>query len=154
MRVVGELANPDQLVVDTKIEQLDLKLFDYRVRNDGPIELTLDQNVLEIGRFRLAGEGTQLQLDGRLGLKDQTLDAAGRGRREPRHPAGVLPRRCAAAGTADLKAQLTGTVQPAGVLRQRDDHRRPAPALLAAALARGDQRPGRRSTRAACASTR
>ena len=45
MRVVGELANIDQLVVDTHVEQLDLKLFDYRVRNDGPIELTLDQNV-------------------------------------------------------------------------------------------------------------
>ena len=79
MRVVGELANLDQLVVDTRVEQLDLKLFDYRVRNDGPIELTLDQNVLEIGRFRLAGEGTQLQLDGRLGLKDQTIDVQATG---------------------------------------------------------------------------
>ncbi len=30
MRVVGELANIDQLVVDANVEQLDLKLFDYR----------------------------------------------------------------------------------------------------------------------------
>ncbi len=108
MRVVGELANPDQLVVDTKIEQLDLKLFDYRVRNDGPIELMLDQNVLDIGRFRLAGEGTQLQLDGRLGLKDQTLDVQATGDAN----LGILQaffRTLRSRGTADLKAQLTGT---------------------------------------------
>ena len=36
MRVVGELANQDQLAVVANVEQLDLKLFDYRVQNDGP----------------------------------------------------------------------------------------------------------------------
>jgi hypothetical protein len=108
MRVVGELANPDQLVVETKIEQLDLKLFDYRVRNDGPIELMLDQNVLEIGRFRLAGEGTQLQLDGRLGLTDQTLALQATGDAN----LGILQgffRSLRSRGTADLKAELAGT---------------------------------------------
>jgi hypothetical protein len=108
LRVVGELANTDQLVVDATVEQLDLKLFDYRVRNDGPIELTLDQNVLEIGRFRLAGEGTQLQLDGRLGLKDQTIDVQATGDAN----LGILQgffRNLRSRGTADLKAQLAGT---------------------------------------------
>ncbi len=108
MRVVGELTNMDQLVIDTRVEQLDLKLFDYRVRNDGPIELTLDQNVLEIGRFRLAGEGTQLQLDGRLGLKDQTIDVQATGDAN----LGILQgffRDLRSRGTADLKAQLSGS---------------------------------------------
>jgi translocation and assembly module TamB len=108
MRVVGELSNLDQLVVDATVEQLDLKLFDYRVRNDGPIELTLDQNILQIGRFRLAGEGTQLQLDGRLGLKDQTIDVQATGDAN----LGILQgffRNLRSRGTADLKAQLAGT---------------------------------------------
>ena len=108
MRVVGELANMDQLVVETRVEQLDLKLFDYRVRNDGPIELTLDQNILEIGRFRLAGDGTQLQLDGRLGLKDQTIDLTATGDAN----LGILQgffRDLRSRGTAVLKAQMTGS---------------------------------------------
>ena len=108
MRVVGELANMDQLVVETRVEQLDLKLFDYRVRNDGPIELTLDQNILEIGRFRLAGEGTQLQLAGRLGLKDQTIDVQATGDAN----LGILQgffRDLRSRGTAELKAQMAGT---------------------------------------------
>ena len=109
MRVVGELANTDQLVVETRIEQLDLKLFDYRVHNDGPIELTLDQNVLEIGRFRLAGEGTQLQLDGRLGAKDQTIDVQATGDAN----LGILQgffRDLRSRGTATIKAQMTGSL--------------------------------------------
>jgi hypothetical protein len=108
MRVLGELANLDQLVVDTRVEQLDLKLFDYRVRNDGAIELTLDQNILEIGRFRLAGEGTQLQLDGQLGLKDQTIDVQATGDAN----LGILQgffRDLRSRGTAELKAQMGGT---------------------------------------------
>jgi hypothetical protein len=108
MRVVGELANMDQLVVDTRVEQLDLKLFDYRVRNDGPIELTLDQNVLEIGRFRLAGEGTQLQLDGRLGLKDQTIDVQATGDANLGILQGLF-RDLRSRGTAVLKAQMAGS---------------------------------------------
>ncbi len=109
MRVVGELANTDQLVVETRIEQLDLKLFDYRVHNDGPIEMTLDQNVLEIGRFRLAGEGTQLQLDGRLGAKDQTIDVQATGDAN----LGILQgffRDLRSRGTTTIKAQMTGSL--------------------------------------------
>ncbi len=107
MRVVGELSNLDQLVVDATVEQLDLKLFDYRVHNDGPIELTLDQNVLQVGRFRLAGEGTQLQLTGHLGVKDQTIDLQATGDAN----LGILQgffRDLRSRGTASLKAQMTG----------------------------------------------
>jgi hypothetical protein len=107
MRVVGELANLDQLVVETTVEQLDLKLFDYRVSNDGPIELTLDQNSLAIGRFRLAGEGTELQLTGSLDVKAQTIDLEATGDAN----LGILQaffRDLRSRGTATLKAQMTG----------------------------------------------
>ena len=120
MRVVGELPIPTSWSSRRKIEQLDLKLFDYRVRNDGPIELMLDQNVLEIGRFRLAGEGTQLQLDGRLGLQDQTLDLQATGDAN----LGILQgffRSLRSRGTAASQGAAGGHLQPAGVLRQRHD---------------------------------
>ncbi len=78
---------------------------------------------------------------------------AGDGRREPRHPAGVLPhaaqpRYRRPQGAADRH------LQPAGVFRQRHDHRRAAAAFLAAALARSRSTAGYRSTRAVSASTR
>jgi hypothetical protein len=107
MRVVGELTNPDHLVIDTRVEQLDLKLFDYRVRNEGPIELTLDRNTLEIGNFRLAGEGTQLQLAGQLGLGDKSIGIQATGDAN----LGILQgffRNLRSRGTAALKAEIAG----------------------------------------------
>jgi hypothetical protein len=71
VRIFGELANVDQLVVDATVEKADLKLFDYPLRNEGPIQFALDQNVVEIRRLRLAGEGTQLQVGGKLSLAEQ-----------------------------------------------------------------------------------
>jgi hypothetical protein len=108
MRVVGELANLDQLMVDARVEQLDLKLFDYRVRNEGPIELTLDRNRLDIGSFHLAGEGTALQLDGAMGLKDRTIGIQATGDAN----LGILQgffRNLRSRGTAALRAEIKGS---------------------------------------------
>ena len=107
MRVVGELTNLDHLVVDARVEQADLKLFDYRLSNAGPIELTLDRNTLQVGRFQLAGEGTQLQLDGRIALGAKTMDMRATGDAN----LGILQgffRDIRSRGTAALKAQMTG----------------------------------------------
>ncbi len=73
IRVVGELRNPNHLLVDAQIEQLDMRLFDYRLRNADPIRLVLDQNVIRVARLRLAGEGTQLDLGGTVGLGDRRI---------------------------------------------------------------------------------
>ena len=48
VRVVGELADIDHLVVEAQVERLELKLFDYPLVNDGPIQLALDRHRLEI----------------------------------------------------------------------------------------------------------
>jgi hypothetical protein len=107
LRAVGELSNLNQLVIDTKIEQLDLKLFDYRVRNQGPIELTLDRNALQIGNFHLVGDGTQLQLDGKMNLREKTIGIQATGDAN----LGILQgffRNLRSRGTAALKASITG----------------------------------------------
>ncbi len=109
MRVVGELANLDQLVVDTNVEQLELELFDYKLQNVGPIELTLDRNTFRIGSFHLGGEGTQLQLDGSMQLKDNTIAVRASGDAN----LGILQgffRDLRSRGTADLKAQIGGAL--------------------------------------------
>ena len=68
LRVRGELRNFNRLRVDGLVEQLDLSLFDYRVRNEGPIRLALDQQVVRVEQMRLTGEGTELDLSGTIGL--------------------------------------------------------------------------------------
>jgi translocation and assembly module TamB len=63
--------------------------------------------VLQVGRFRLAGEGTQLQLTGYLGVKDQAIDLQATGDAN----LGILQgffRDLRSRGTASLKAQMTG----------------------------------------------
>lgn len=67
-RVVGELADVAHLTVDGRIDAVDLTLFDYRVRNDGPVELKLDQDAIQVERLTLVGEGTELDLSGRIDL--------------------------------------------------------------------------------------
>jgi hypothetical protein len=114
IRVVGELADVDHLVVDGRVEQLDLKLFDYRVSNVDPatgtyrpIELTLDQHVINIVQLRLFGDGTQLDLDGRVNLHDQTIAVAASGDAN----LGILQgfyRDIRSSGAASLRAKVDG----------------------------------------------
>ena len=110
VRIVGELADIDHLVVDTRVEDLDLKLFDYRLRNDGPIELSMDQHVLGIERFKVAGDGTELTLDGNVAFGENriTVSAAGDAN------LGILQgffRDIRSSGSAALKAEVTGPLE-------------------------------------------
>jgi hypothetical protein len=79
VRVVGELADLNHLVVDARVERLDLKLFDYPLKNDGPIQLALDRNQVDVTRLRLTGEGTQLEVAGQLSLRDSTVNLEAKG---------------------------------------------------------------------------
>ena len=93
VRAFGELRNPEQLRAEVVAEHLDLGLFDYHLRNDGPIRLAMDDQVVRLDRLRLVGEGTQLEMVGDV-RPDRSADLAARPRgRQPRHPAGRAPRR-------------------------------------------------------------
>ncbi len=78
LRVVGELytapdvdgvrvVNWDHLHAEADIEQVDLSLFDYEIRNDGPGRLTLDRQVVGIEGWQLVGKGSALELSGSVG---------------------------------------------------------------------------------------
>jgi hypothetical protein len=114
IRVVGELADIDHLVVDGRVEQLDLKLFDYNVSNIDPatrayrpIELTLDRHVVNVVQLRLFGEGTRLDVEGSLNLHDQTIAVAAAGDAN----LGILQgfyRDIRSSGAASLRAKVDG----------------------------------------------
>ena len=107
VRVVGELSDVDHLVVDARVERLDLKLFDYPLTNDGPIELVLDRHVLEVARLRLQGEGTLLEVSGRAALHDGQVDLEAKGDAN----LGILQgffRSLRSRGSAALSAKIAG----------------------------------------------
>jgi len=54
-----------------EVENLELKLFDYGLHNDGPLEATLEQGILRIGRFKLTGEDVALATTPPSGLSMQ-----------------------------------------------------------------------------------
>ena len=114
VRVVGELADVDHLVVETRVEQLDLKLFDYALSNRDPvtnqartIQLDLDQHILDVAQLQLYGEGTRLQVDGNINLHESTMSVSASGDAN----LGILQgffRDIRSSGSAALKAEVAG----------------------------------------------
>jgi hypothetical protein len=107
VRVIGRLAALDELLVEARVEQLEMKLFDYALRNNGPIQLSLNKNVVQIERLRLTGEGTGLHIAGDIRLADQTVAVEATGEAN----LGILQgffRNLRSRGTAALVAQVKG----------------------------------------------
>ena len=79
IRVVGELADVDHLLVDATVDTLDVRMFDYALKNAAPIRLALDRHVIRVNELQLVGDGTELRVSGTVGLHDQkiALQAAG-----------------------------------------------------------------------------
>jgi hypothetical protein len=73
IRVVGELANVDHLLVDATVDSLDMRLFDYRLRNATPIKVALDRHSLRLTEMRLVGEDTELDVTGVVSLHDERI---------------------------------------------------------------------------------
>ncbi len=107
IRLVGELADVDHLLVETTVDKLQLKLFDYAAANDGPIRLALNQHIVEVKQFRLAGEGTALELSGSVNLHERriALDASGDANLAILQ---AFYRTIRSAGNASLHATVTG----------------------------------------------
>ncbi len=73
VRVSGELMDLRYLSVDVTVDKADLRLFDYPLHNDGPIHMTFGDNTFHVGRMRLAGEDTQLDVTGDVSLTDEQV---------------------------------------------------------------------------------
>jgi hypothetical protein len=77
LRLVGQLGDPERLLASVTAEQLEL--FDYPLRNDGPIMIDLDRETVQLKQVRLVGENTRLQLSGTVDLLARKIALAARG---------------------------------------------------------------------------
>jgi TamB, inner membrane protein subunit of TAM complex len=107
IRVVGELADIDHLLVDVTVDTLDMRMFDYGLKNAAPIRLALDQRVIRVDELQLIGDLTELRVSGTVGLRDQqiALQAAGDAN------LGILQgffRDVRGSGRAELRAAVNG----------------------------------------------
>jgi hypothetical protein len=109
IRVVGELYNPDALRVDSTIEQLNMSMLDYRLRNAAPIRLSVDRQALQVDSLRLVGEGTELDLTGSVNLRDQTLALQANGAANLAVLQGFFAD-VRSSGRAEVSARIGGTV--------------------------------------------
>jgi hypothetical protein len=109
VRVVGELADIDHLLVDATVDSLDARFFDYQVRNAAPIHLALDRHVLRLADFRLRGEDTELELTGSANLHDSRMAVRVRGDANLGLLQGFLPN-VRSSGRAALQATLDGNL--------------------------------------------
>lgn len=109
IRVVGELYNPEALRIDASVEQLDLRLFDYQLRNQGPIAVAVDRQTLEVESLRLVGDDTALDLTGSVDLERQVLSLQANGAANLAVLQGFF-RDVRSSGRADVTALIGGTV--------------------------------------------
>lgn len=107
LRISGELSNPQHLRVDARADALTLGLFDYVVRNDGPLRLAYEQEVVRVNQFRLVGEGTRLDVGGTVDLGAQQIAIRSTGEANLGILQGFL-RDLRSSGQADLVADITG----------------------------------------------
>ncbi len=144
VRVVGELADFDHLLVDGTVDSLDVRLLDYAVKNRGPLHVAIDKRIVRLGSdgapLRLEGDGTELEGSGTIDLEHERIQRQGVRRRESRHPAGLLSAHRARLWARAAHGRHRRAAAPAAVLGQRDDHERPHSSPVAAQRARRDQR--------------
>jgi hypothetical protein len=110
VHVVGELADIDRLVVDATVENLDLRLFDYRLRNAAPVRIALDRHSVRLTEMRVVGEETQLDLSGAVSLHDERIAMRTSGSAN----LGILQgffRNIRSSGRASLEATLEGSMR-------------------------------------------
>jgi hypothetical protein len=108
IRVTGELYNPDALRISTTVEQADLRLVDYRLRNQGPMELAVDGRTLRVDTVRLVGEDTALNVTGTVDLRNQGLSLQADGAANLAVLQGFLAN-IRSSGRADVSALVGGT---------------------------------------------
>ena len=154
IRAVGELADIDHLVIDTTVDNLQLKLFDYPVTQRRADQARARSTYpARSSGSGWSGEGTALELARQRRPARQPDRARRVGRRQPGHPAGVLPRhpqlRAAPRSTRRFSGPLDAPVF-SGDATIADGRLR---YMTLPHSLQGDQRASCRSTRRASAST-
>jgi hypothetical protein len=115
LRIIGQLANRERLVVDVMFDQLQLRTFDYTLRNAKPIRVLMNNNVARIDDMRFIGEGTELDVTGTMDMNARRVAGLARGRAN----LGILQglyRDIRSSGNAELTAQVSGSLDAPVIL--------------------------------------
>ncbi len=115
LQVTGPLRDVDSLLMQATVEQLELGVFDYMVRNDSSVEFVLDQNVLRIQQMDLVGDGTALTLAGQVSLVDEKITLQAEGDANLAFLQGFFPD-LRSSGIAHLVAEIGGTFRQPVIL--------------------------------------
>jgi hypothetical protein len=109
LRIIGQLAHRERLVVDMMFDQLQLRTFDYPLRNAKPIRVLMNNNVARIDDMRFIGDGTELDVTGTMDMNVRRVAGLARGRAN----LGILQgfyRNIRSSGNAELTAQVSGSL--------------------------------------------
>jgi hypothetical protein len=109
-RVVGPLRDSTRLAVQGAIEDVDLRLFDYHLKNDGPISLSLKDDVARIEKLRVVGDGTTLELVGDARLSEDRMRVRALGDANLSLLQGFF-RDIRSSGSAKVQAEITGPMR-------------------------------------------
>ncbi len=115
LRIIGQLANRDRLVVDMMFDQLQVRAFDYPLRNAKPIHVLMSNNVARIDDMRFIGDGTELDVTGTMDMNARRVAGLARGRAN----LGLLQgfyRNIRSSGNAELTAQVSGSLDAPVIL--------------------------------------
>jgi hypothetical protein len=115
LRAVGQLANRERLIVDVLFDQLQLRTFDYPLRNARPIRVLMNNNVLRIDDMGFVGDGTELDLSGTVDMNLRRVAGLARGTAN----LGILQgfyRNIRSSGNAQVTAQVSGSTDAPVIL--------------------------------------
>ena len=110
LRIAGNLRDADHLLVDGTIDSLDMRLFDYALKNAAPVRLAFDQRQVNVIDLQVVGEDTRLRLAGTVGLRDNRLALQASGDAN----LGILQgffRNVRGSGRAELAAAISGPLE-------------------------------------------
>lgn len=109
IRVMGELSNTPEVRVLVSANLAEFTFYDYVVRNDGPITVSLERETLRIDRMRLVGDGTQIDVAGDVRVSDRRISLRALGDANLGILQAVLPD-IASAGQAEVQVDVRGTL--------------------------------------------
>jgi hypothetical protein len=110
LRIDGELADLNRLLIDGSVDALEMRLFDYAIRNAGPIRLSLDHNEVKIRELRVVGDGTQLSVSGGIDLAGRRVGLQATGEANLGILQGFFPGSVRGSGHAQLTAAVNGPI--------------------------------------------
>jgi hypothetical protein len=110
VHVKGELTNFDALQIDTNVDSLDLRLFDYPLKNKAPFKIAFDRNSVSFPEpLTLTGQDTELQIGGALNINERQILMRTTGTANLAVLQGIASN-ITSSGTAALDASITGNL--------------------------------------------